>query len=66
MQDWDDDGFADVHEDRAEPIAEEDPDTMLGTALDVDGQTEDGNPVAWSTSYNEYYDTVTGGTVEPK
>ncbi|HEY8986340.1 MAG TPA: C39 family peptidase [Streptomyces sp.] len=46
----------------AEPVEP----VMVGTALSVDGETESGNPVAYSTTTNEYYDTKTWETVEPK
>ncbi|MEW9529409.1 hypothetical protein [Microbispora sp. NPDC049125] len=38
----------------------------FGQVLPQEGLSEDGNPVAYSTSYDEYYDTVTNEEVEPK
>ncbi len=38
----------------------------LGTSWTVDGESEAGNPVEWSTSYNAYFDEKTGEQVEPK
>ncbi|ETK35224.1 hypothetical protein [Microbispora sp. ATCC PTA-5024] len=38
----------------------------FGQVLPQEGLSEDGDPVAYSTSYDEYYDTVTNEEVEPK
>ncbi len=52
----------DVEQDRIAELQ----DVRFGTSWTVDGTTESGNPVEWSTSYNGYYDEVTSEEVEPK
>lgn len=47
------------------PGLDEPDEPHLGYAYTVDGTTESGNAVAWSTSNNEYYDQKTWETVEP-
>lgn len=39
---------------------------MVGTSWTVEGTTEDGHPVEYSTSYSGYYDEVTGEKVVEK
>lgn len=39
---------------------------VVGTSWTVPGQTESGHDVGWSTTTNEYYDTMTNEPVEPK
>ncbi|WP_298798347.1 hypothetical protein [uncultured Pseudonocardia sp.] len=41
-------------------------DVHFGTSWTVDGTSEAGNPVEWSTTTNAYHDEKTGEQVEPK
>ena len=46
-------------------VDEHDDSPMFGTSWTVPGESEEGNPVEWSTSDDGYYDEVTGEEVEP-
>lgn len=57
-----DDRAADADDERSAELQ----DVRFGTSWTVDGTTESGNAVEWSTSYNGYFDQKTGEQVEPK
>jgi hypothetical protein len=57
-QAWEDSGHLMVT--AAQPAA------SLGTTYTVDGTTDAGNAVEWSTSSNAYYDQRTGSEVTPR
>ncbi|MEO3857863.1 hypothetical protein [Acrocarpospora sp. B8E8] len=64
--DLDDTDADDIDQVEPDGWAEEPEQLRFGQVLAQDGLSEKGNTVAYSTSYNEYYDTVTGEEVEPK